>query len=238
MTIRQDTIASTTSADGDFQNLKTNSIGALYTSLSHLGANAVSTGNGVAGTGVQRVCIASDNTTFAVTATLAAGTNTNEVVGDVAHDGVAAGNPVLIGARASAAVPTDVSADNDVTQLWALRSGALAIQSTFAGVLSVAGNGASGTGVQRVTIANDSTGILAAVTNVATIGTSVTPGTSAAHLGKAEDAPHVSGDTGVAVWAVRTRHSRHGHQRDRRLRSVPHRLGRRALGARCGAARG
>jgi hypothetical protein len=68
------------------------------------------------------------------------------------------------------------------------------------GVNVTMGNGASGTGVQRVTLANDSTGVLA---NVGTIGTSVTPGTSAAHLGKAEDAAHSSGDTGVATWHVR-----------------------------------
>lgn len=71
------------------------------------------------------------------------------------------------------------------------------------GVTVLMGNGASGTGAQRVTIANDSTGILAAVTNVATIGTSVTPGTSAAHLGKAEDAAHTTGDTGVAILGRR-----------------------------------
>lgn len=71
------------------------------------------------------------------------------------------------------------------------------------GVATTMGNGASGTGVQRVTIASDSTGILAAVTNVATIGTSVTPGTSAAHLGKAEDAAHTTGDTGVMALGVR-----------------------------------
>lgn len=77
--------------------------------------------------------------------------------------------------RASAAVPTDVSADNDAVLPWYLRSGAQAIQPTFGGVLATAGNGASGTGVQRVTIANDSTGILAAVTSITntvnTIGT-------------------------------------------------------------------
>lgn len=132
--------------------------------------------------------------------TLAAGTNTNEVVGDAAHDAAAAGNPVLTGAYASAAAPSDVSADGDAVRLWALRSGAVAIQPTFAGVLALAGNGAAGTGVQRVTIANDSTGVLA---NVATIGTSVTPGTGAAHLGKAEDAAHSSADTGVMALAVR-----------------------------------
>lgn len=37
------------------------------------------------------------------------------------------------------------------------------------------------------------------VGNVATIGTSVTPGTAAAHLGKPEDGPIASGDTGIAM---------------------------------------
>ena len=41
-----------------------------------------------------------------------------------------------------------------------------------------------------------------AVGNVATIGTSVTPGTAAGNLGKAEDAVAATGDTGVAVWGV------------------------------------
>jgi len=65
------------------------------------------------------------------------------------------------------------------------------------GVAVTMGNGVSGTGVQRVTIASDSTG------NIATIGTSVTPGTSATHLGKAEDAAHTNGDVGVMSLAVR-----------------------------------
>lgn len=94
---------------------------------------------------------------------LPASTNTIETVGDVAHDAPAAGNPVLMGARASAAAPTNVSADNDAVQLWALRSGALAIQATFGGNLSDTGNGSASAGSMRVTIANDSTGVLAAV---------------------------------------------------------------------------
>lgn len=59
------------------------------------------------------------------------------------------------------------------------------------------GNGVSGTGVQRITLASDSTG------NIATIGTSVTPGTGATNLGKAEDSPHTTGDVGVMALAVR-----------------------------------
>lgn len=40
-----------------------------------IGGAAISTGNGVSGTGVQRVAIVSDNTAFSVNAALAAGTN-------------------------------------------------------------------------------------------------------------------------------------------------------------------
>lgn len=69
----------------------------------------------------------------------------------------------------------------------------------IAGTATAVNNGAVSNGVQRVTIANDSTGVLAAVTNVATIGTSVTPGTGAANLGKAEDAAAGAGDTLVGV---------------------------------------
>lgn len=65
------------------------------------------------------------------------------------------------------------------------------------GVAVTMGNGVSGTGVQRVTLASDSTG------NIATIGTSVTPGTGATNLGKAEDAAHSSGDVGVMALGVR-----------------------------------
>lgn len=64
------------------------------------------------------------------------------------------------------------------------------------GVAVTMGNGVSGTGVQRVTLASDSTG------NIATIGTSVTPGTGATNLGKAEDGAHTTGDVGVMALAV------------------------------------
>jgi hypothetical protein len=59
--------------------------------------------------------------------TLAAGTNTNEVVGDAAHDAAAAGNPLLVGAYASASAPSDVSGDGDAVRLWADRAGRLQV---------------------------------------------------------------------------------------------------------------
>ena len=88
--------------------------------------------------------------------------------------------------RASAAVPTDVSADNDAVIPWYLRSGAQATQPTFGGVLAVAGNGTSGTGVQRVTIASDSTGTVAVTQatasslNATVVGTLASDGAAAA----------------------------------------------------------
>lgn len=160
--VRRDTAASSSGTDGDYSTVNTDSAGRLWVNASGV-AVPVTDNSG---------SLTVDNAgTFAVQATLQASTNTQEVVGDAAHDAAAAGNPVLMGAYASAAAPTDVSADADVVRLWALRNGAQATQATFAGVLASAGNGASGTGVQRVTIANDSTGILATVSTVTTLST-------------------------------------------------------------------
>lgn len=152
-------------------------------------------GNGVTGTGSQRVTVASDNTPF-----------------PVKIDQTTPGTTNLVALAANQSV--NVAQINGVTTLM--------------------GNGASGTGAQRVTIANDSTGqvalaagtagigkltansgvtigaveiasaqTLATVTNVATIGTSVTPGTGASNLGKAEDAAHTTGDVGILSLAIR-----------------------------------
>lgn len=56
--------------------------------------------------------------------TLAAGTNTNEVVGDVAQDAAIAGNPLSIGLRASTATPTAMSANGDSVYAWGDLNGA------------------------------------------------------------------------------------------------------------------
>lgn len=86
------------------------------------------------------------------------------------------------------------------------------------GVAASVGNGASGTGVLRVTVANDSTGQVALAAGTAAIGklaansgvdigdvdiTSVIPGTGATNLGKPDDSGRTLGDTGVAALAVR-----------------------------------
>lgn len=105
-----------------------------------------------------------------------------QVVGNIAHDSVASGNPVQIGGYASAAAPTSVSASGDVVRAWYLLNGAQATVVTAAGAL-IGGDATNGLDVDV---------------------TRVIPGTTATALGKAEDAAHASGDTGVMALAVRT----------------------------------
>jgi len=90
---------------------------------------------------------------------LASGTVTEQ--GSVAHDASASGvAPVLTGGFASAAAPTDVSADGDAVNGWYLRNGAQCVNLTAAGTLVAAGNGTAATSI-RVTVASDSTGTIA-----------------------------------------------------------------------------
>lgn len=178
-------------------------------------------GNGVTGTGSQRVTISSDNTAFSVNATLSA--ETTKVIGTVRNaDG--AGNlwtsnsttytakfaqdmNILgtLGTAFSTAGKVDIKgADGDVfvRQATASNLNATVVQGTgsnlhtvidsgtitavtsitnqvdtnlkqVAGANTLAGNGASGTGAQRVTIASDSTGQVAPAANATATGTSI-----------------------------------------------------------------
>lgn len=103
---------------------------------------------------------------------------------------VSAGNALLVDASATT---QPVSGTVSITANSAINV------AQVNGATTLAGNGASGTGAQRVTIANDSTGILA---SIGSITSSIVPGTAATNLGKAEDAALASGDTGVMALAV------------------------------------
>lgn len=120
--IRDDALSALTPVEGDAIGLRVDANGALWTIPS--GTTVVSgtiTANIAAGTNnigdVDVLSIAAgDNNIGNVdivtmpNVTLAAGTNTNEVVGDAAHDAAIAGNPVRIGARALSADYTAVAA--------------------------------------------------------------------------------------------------------------------------------
>lgn len=103
------------------------------------------------------------------------------VIGSRAHDSTDSGNPNKIGGYASAAAPTSVDADGDRVNAWFLRNGAQATVVTAAGAL-IGGDATNG---------------------LDTDVTRVIPGTSATHLGKAEDVGFSGGDTGVFALGVR-----------------------------------
>lgn len=98
--VRDDALATLTPVDGDYTQLRVNARGAQWVAL---------------------------DSTAAQTVTLAAGTATNEVVGDAAADAAVAGNPLYMGARASTAIPTAMSADGDAVGAWADLNGALVV---------------------------------------------------------------------------------------------------------------
>lgn len=99
-------------------------------------------GNGVTGTGSQRVTIASDNTAFAVNATLSA--ETTKVIG-VTRTADGAGNLLTsTGNALDVNLKTPATLAANMTQLN--------------GVATSVGNGTTDTGTQRVSISSDSTG--------------------------------------------------------------------------------
>lgn len=104
-----------------------------------------------------------------VTANLAAGTNTNEVVGDVAQDAAIAGNPLSVGLRASIATPAAMSADGDSVYAWGDLSGGLFTRQRPAATSTLSNVASSGTSVTLLAantarieafIMNDSTAAL------------------------------------------------------------------------------
>jgi hypothetical protein len=111
----------------------------------------------------------------------------------------------LLFGNGSTATPTAVGADGDATLLWLTQNGALNVADA-GGSLTVDGTVTvtDGSGALNVIVDSGTLTTVSTVTSVTAIGTSVTPGTSAAHLGKAEDAAHASGDTLVALATKRT----------------------------------
>ena len=78
---------------------------------------------------VKAAVISSGTVTLVSTVTALTG-------GGVAHDGSAGSvKPHLIGAFASAAAPSDVSADGDATQVWCLRNGSMVANLAVGGTL-------------------------------------------------------------------------------------------------------
>ena len=136
-------------------------------------------GNGISGTGVQRVTLASDSTgqvALATGANVIGALTANQSTNTAQINGVA---PTM-GNGISGTGVQRVTLASDSTGQVTLATGANTIGALTAnqsvntaqinGVAPTMGNGASGTGVQRVTLASDSTGQVTLAAGSATIG--------------------------------------------------------------------
>ena len=203
----------------------------VQSNFAQIGGVAVATGNGAASTGVQRVTICNDSTgqialtasknssaTAMQTSATSNGNGTAMTVTGYAQAALSITGTVsggtIINFEASADGSTFVSilgtnvssgttsTSTTATGLWLfpvagfaqirarISSWASPSSVTVAGYASVLSSALGGSGSGGGDIAN--------------ITTSVTPGTAAGNLGKAEDAAHNSGDTGVFVLGVRS----------------------------------
>ncbi|MGH6879512.1 MAG: hypothetical protein ACREFM_01235, partial [Hypericibacter sp.] len=170
------------------QKAAVSSAGALAINPTQIGGNTISTGNGTSGTGVQRVSIATDGQGQLVdNAAFTDGTTRLDMAGYIFDE--VAGTALTENDGAAARVDSkraQIIVFEDATtrgQRAAVSSaGALAVNQTqIAGNTTAAGNGVSGTGVQRVTIASDSTGQVA-----------ITPSTTATQTQVADSATDVT----------------------------------------------
>lgn len=147
---------------------------------------AVTMGNGISGTGVQRVTLASDSTgqvtlasgaTTAVTQATASNLNA-QVVGVAAHDAPVSGNPHRVAGKANANEPTAV-ADGDLCDMWVNQYGAQVVVKNFPANLVSATHGPTTT---TLTLTSDTALVAAPGVGLSIYVTSLTVGNTSATL--------------------------------------------------------
>jgi hypothetical protein len=146
-----------------------------YTRTGQSGATGVystiNDGTTTAGVIVATTALKTDLSSVAGTATVTGGiAGVQAVGGPVAHDGViSTNNPLIMGARASAAAPTNVSADNDVTTLWALQNGSQVVNIAAGGTLwTNMGQAAASGQFVRITDATNTAAVIATINSLKT----------------------------------------------------------------------
>jgi hypothetical protein len=193
LAVRDDTLTTLTPADGDYTPFRVSSTGALWVNVVN-GIQSIAEDTASAGgeDGLAILAVRRDSATAGVSADgdfafLSTDSNGNLRVtagGSVTEDAASAGGESLslIGAVRQDTIASSLSTDGDYGYMKLNSVGRLYTSATVDAALP-AGS--------------------ALIGSIISIGTSVTPGTAAANLGKAEDVAHASGDTGVAMLAVR-----------------------------------
>jgi hypothetical protein len=183
-----------------------------------VGQAGVAAGAGSVGTTTQRVTLASDDPGVALLGTIDTDTGNiatsvgvmddwdngasdgASVSGDVAHDGVDAGEPVKIGAKAIAygSNPTAVAAA-DRTDLYANRHGVLMVLGGVPGVITKEWTFADADGAQTdAALVTVSAGTKIAVTNIAAICDNANTGDVAVRVGFAAASLSAAATSGIA----------------------------------------
>ncbi|MEW6303505.1 MAG: hypothetical protein AB1705_08550 [Verrucomicrobiota bacterium] len=196
-----------------------NAVSGSGVNVSQMNGVAVTMGNGVSGTGVQRVTLASDSTGQVAVSSIAAGNNN---IGDVDVATIAAGDNNIgnvdvvtvpadpFGANADAAATAGSTGSMQAklrlitSQLDAVQTAVQLIDNTVSGtgvnvsqmngVNVTMGNGVSGTGVQRVTIASDSTGVVGLSAGENHVGQVGTPGIAVTSRPTISTSAYTAGD--------------------------------------------
>jgi hypothetical protein len=173
LSVRANTAAATSNADGDYQPLITDTNGRLHViepSAASIKTNTDScavVGNGAAAT-AQRVTLANDSTGVLATLTTLTGSG-------VAHDGVDSGNPHKIGAKATtslAGVTTVANADR--TDCYAGIDGVIITRPHCNLEDIVSGNASNTDGTATSCIAAQGAGVKTYLTNIILTNTSTT----------------------------------------------------------------
>lgn len=195
--VRQDTLASSTSADGDYAYLKTSSTGALYVNVAEGGVTGRAEDSAAVGgeDGIMVLAVRRDSASSGVSAD-----------GDFAALSVDSNGALRVSGSSGSVQYTEDGASaggETLTLMGAVRRDTAASSSGTDGDYSTLNTDANGRLHTIAALAASQT--LATVTTVGTVSavSAVTPGTGATNLGKAEDAAHASGDTGVMALAVR-----------------------------------
>jgi uncharacterized protein CbrC (UPF0167 family) len=180
LAVRNDALAALATTDGDYSALQVNASGALYSVLA-AGSAAIGTLAANSGVDIGDVDVTTCGTITPGTAAtnLGKAEDAAHTTGDVGVMSLAVRNDAL------AALATT---DGDYSALQVNAEGAL--YSVLAAGSAAIGTLAANSGVDIGDV------------DVTTCGT-ITPGTAATNLGKAEDAAHTTGDVGVMSLAVR-----------------------------------
>lgn len=180
--VRADTLGALTSADGDNVAARFTDKGEQY--VKHVDAIPITDNAG---------SLTVDNAgTFAVQATIAAAATSIAKAEDAASASADVGVPAM---AIQLATPTDLAGTDADYAMLQMSAGRLWVSAKVDTALP--------TGANAIGKLAANSGVDIGDVDVTTVGT-ITPGTAATSLGKAEDAAHASSDVGVMALAVRS----------------------------------